>query len=103
VYRDLRFAIADLRLEEGANVRQLPFNRKSQMENRKSRTIAVGVLSYPTPAHRTRERVLGLSGPRYGQKLRFINEHVRTISRVIVHPQFRGLGIASQLIRRICE
>jgi len=68
-----------------------------------SRVIAVGVLSYPTPSHRVRERVLRLSGPRYGEKLRFINQHVRTISRVIVHPQFRGLGIASLLVRRICE
>ena len=55
--------------------------------------IAVGVLSYPTPSHRGRERVLGLGGPRYGEKLRFVNAHVRTISRVIVHPQFRALGI----------
>jgi ABC-type ATPase with predicted acetyltransferase domain len=50
-----------------------------------------------------REAVLGLSGPRYGEKLRFVNAHVRTISRVIVHPQFRALGIASRLVRRICE
>jgi GNAT superfamily N-acetyltransferase len=68
-----------------------------------ARVIAVGVLSYPTPSHRTRDRVLGLSGPRYGQKLAFVNRHVRTISRVIVHPQFRSLGIASALVRRICE
>ena len=44
---------------------------------------------------------MGLSGPRYGEKLRWINAHVRTISRVIVHPQFRSLGIASQLVRRV--
>src|SRR5207237_8984428 len=58
---------------------------------------------YPTPAHRVRDRVLGLSGPRYGERLRFINAHVRTISRVIVHPQFGSLGIASLLVRRICN
>jgi N-acetylglutamate synthase-like GNAT family acetyltransferase len=32
-----------------------------------------------------------------------VNRHVRTISRVIVHPQFRALGIASQLVRRILQ
>jgi GNAT superfamily N-acetyltransferase len=83
--------------------RQSIRRQQSTVNNQPSQIIAVGVLSYPTPAHRVRERVLRLSGPRYGEKLRFINEHVRTISRVIVHPQFRGLGIASQLVRRICE
>src|SRR5438876_117069 len=60
------------------------------------RLVAVGVLAWPTPACLARERALGISGPRYGEKLRFINEHVRTIARVIVHPQFRGLGVASK-------
>src|SRR5687767_5697602 len=55
------------------------------------RLIAVGVLAYPTPASHARERTLGLSGPRYGPKLEFVNRHVRTIARVIVHPQFRSL------------
>ena len=67
-----------------------------------ARTVAVGVLVYPTPASRARERALGLGGPRYGPKLAFVNAHVRTIARVIVHPQFRGLGVAAQLVRRIC-
>jgi GNAT superfamily N-acetyltransferase len=117
VWRDFGLRIVDFGLKQAGNGNgngngngdsdgdgdRSSSNPKSAIQNPKLRTIAVGVLSYPTPAHRVRERVLGLSGPRYGQKLRFINEHVRTISRVIVHPQFRGLGIASQLIRRICE
>jgi ABC-type ATPase with predicted acetyltransferase domain len=65
--------------------------------------IAVAVLSYPTPALRTRERALSLTGPRYGERLRWINANLRTISRVIVHPQFRSLGLASQLVRRVLE
>ena len=86
------------------NQRATFHTQQSTFHNQQSaRVIAVGVLSYPTPAHRVRDRVLGLGGPRYGHKLRFINLHVRTISRVIVHPQFRGLGIASALVRRICE
>jgi GNAT superfamily N-acetyltransferase len=68
-----------------------------------ARVIAVGVLAYPTPASHARERALGLSGPRYGPKLAFVNRHVRTIARIIVHPQFRGLGVAARLVRRICE
>ncbi|HYO10723.1 MAG TPA: hypothetical protein VER17_17290 [Tepidisphaeraceae bacterium] len=61
--------------------------------------VAVAVLSYPTPQLRARERALALVGPRYGAKLAFVNAHVRTISRVIVHPQFRSLGLASALVR----
>ena len=105
VYRaDLRFSICNLRLKNRRALR-VAFNRKSKIESRKSddRLIAVGVLAYPTPCCLARERELGISGPRYGGKLRFINEHVRTIARVIVHPQFRGMGVASGLVRRICE
>ena len=65
------------------------------------RLVAVGVLSYPTPSLGARERVLKLTGPRYGERLKWINENLRTISRVIVHPQFRSLGIASELVRRV--
>ena len=97
----LRFAIADLRL--GGNRKSEISNRKSQIANWQSQTVAVGVLSYPTPANRQRERALGLGGPRYGPKLAFVNAHVRTISRVIVHPQFRALGLAARLVRRICD
>jgi GNAT superfamily N-acetyltransferase len=70
------------------------------------RLIAVGVLTFPTPAQRARERLLlppRLRGKsRYGRKrLRFINRHVRRIARVIVHPQFRSLGVATRLVRRV--
>ena len=111
VYEDLQLsccagsteAICDLQLKcENASDRA-SFNRKLQIANCKSQLVAVGVLAWPTPASLARERVLGLGGPRYGAKLGFVNAHVRTISRVIVHPQFRGLGLAARLVRRICE
>ena len=80
-------------------------HRKSQIANCKSAAlVAVAVLTYPTPASRARDRALSLPpGPRYGEKLAFVNAHVRTIARVIVHPQFRGLGLAARLVRRVCE
>ena len=50
------------------------------------------------------ERYLGLSATtRFTQHLPFINAHVRTISRVVVHPQFRGAGVATRLIRRMLD
>ena len=69
-----------------------------------SRVIAVGVLSYPFPRCLPRERYLGLPATtRFAQHLPFINAHVRTISRSIVHPQFRGAGVASRLIHRMLD
>jgi len=62
---------------------------------------AVLLVSLPSPTCRmrtyaTRGRYEGLER-RAG--LRLLNEEVRTISRVIVHPQWRGLGLAVRLVR----
>jgi ABC-type ATPase with predicted acetyltransferase domain len=67
-----------------------------------SRAVAVGVLSYPVPSCKARRRALGITGSRIDE-LRFANEHIRTISRVIVHPQFRALGLAVSLVRWMCR
>ena len=65
--------------------------------------VAVGVLSYPVPTCVAREHHFHLRGQSYGRRLRFANQHLRTISRVVVHPQFRSLGLASQLVHCICN
>ena len=65
------------------------------------RLVAVAVLSHPMRFASGRRRALGLRGT-LGVELRFINRHVRTISRVIVHPQFRALGLSSRLVRWVC-
>jgi hypothetical protein len=76
---------------------------KLQIEKPKSgRVVAVGVLSFPVLSLRQRERALGLEGMEPRQRREWVNRHIRTISRVIVHPQFRALGLASALVRRIC-
>ncbi|MDB5323240.1 MAG: glutamine transporter ATP-binding protein [Phycisphaerales bacterium] len=67
-----------------------------------ARLVAVAVLSYPTVNSSARDRALGMGDWPARRKLAFVNQHVRTISRVIVHPQFRSLGLASQLVRRAC-
>ena len=73
-------------------------------EQSKSDQLAgVGVLSYPVPCCRERNIVFRLGGRRYGEKLAFANRNLRTISRVIVHPMFRAAGVASLLVRHLCE
>jgi GNAT superfamily N-acetyltransferase len=69
--------------------------------SKRSELAAVGVLSWPVPCVRERNLAFGLLGLRYGQKIRFANAHLRTISRVIVHPVFRSTGLATRLVRRM--
>jgi hypothetical protein len=79
-----------------------PDDPKSQARDI-SRPVAVGVLSYPVPSCRPRERVLGIESLSRKQKLVIVNQQVRTISRVVVHPQFRSLGLSSILVRCLCD
>jgi ribosomal protein S18 acetylase RimI-like enzyme len=65
------------------------------------RVVAVAVLSYPTIRSSPRERTLGLRDAAPRDRAAYVNAHVRTISRVVVHPQFRGLGLASELVRKL--
>jgi GNAT superfamily N-acetyltransferase len=66
------------------------------------RVVAIAVLSWPSLGSIAREKVLNVRqfGDRK-QRAKWLNAHVRTISRVVVHPQFRGVGLASELVRRI--
>ena len=70
-------------------------------DSRTWRVVAVGVLSYPTIRSTPRERTLGLRDATPRERAAYFNVHVRTISRVVVHPQFRGLGLASELVRKL--
>ena len=62
---------------------------------------AVIVYSFPTPANELRNIALGdyFSGLDRATKLSLINRDIRTISRVIVEPRFRGLGLAVKIVR----
>jgi GNAT superfamily N-acetyltransferase len=67
-----------------------------------SRLVAAAVLSYPVPSCLPRRAALRIRGKRRAE-LRFANRHLRTISRVVVHPQFRALGLSGALIRRLFQ
>jgi GNAT superfamily N-acetyltransferase len=71
----------------------------------RGRVVAAAVLSYPFPRCFARERYLGLriAAARFAEHITFLNTNVRTISRVVVHPQFRATGLATSLIRRILD
>jgi GNAT superfamily N-acetyltransferase len=74
-------------------------SEKCKVKNEElGRVVAVGVLSYPTLRCFARERCMERA-----REIGWLNENVRTISRVIVHPQFRGVGVAARLVRVMCE
>ncbi len=65
--------------------------------------IAIAVLSYPCLNCKARDRALNLTQLSPKRRQTFINRHIRTISRLIVHPTYRGLGLASTLIHCILD
>ena len=72
-------------------------------EDAGGRVVAVAVLSFPTIALHARDEALGLRGMEERARIAFVNRNVRTISRVIVHPQFRSVGLAVALVRCLIQ
>ena len=68
---------------------------------RPPRTVGVLVVSHPVPNVAVRNvatggRYTGLRGRR--MVLDLLNQELRTISRVVVHPQFRGMSLSCELV-----
>ena len=63
--------------------------------------IAIAVLSYPCLNCHARDRALKLTKMNPKRRHHFVNKNIRTISRLIIHPTYRGLGLASILINCI--
>lgn len=68
-----------------------------------ARTVGVAVLSWPVPSCGARDRRFGLLGQSRRDKIVWANANIRTVSRVIVHPQFRSLGLSTVLVDWLCE
>jgi len=68
-----------------------------------SRTITAGVIVYSTASAVLELRNIATGnffvGLDKGTQLSLMNRDIRRISRVIVEPRFRGLGLAKQLVR----
>ena len=66
-----------------------------------SETIGVIVYSMPTAGAQMRNIATGgiFAGLDRTTQLKLINKNIRTISRVIIEPRFRSLGLAVRLVR----
>lgn len=70
-----------------------------------ARIEVVGVIVYAMPAAGCRMRsaatpiLSGFTGLDKSSRLKIIGKNIRTISRVIIEPRFRSLGLAARLVR----
>jgi GNAT superfamily N-acetyltransferase len=65
--------------------------------------IGVCVFAAPAASLRLRSRFFGLRRPRSRHHLAALNEHLWLLARVVLHPTYRGAGIAAAFVRRACE
>lgn len=65
----------------------------------------IGICVFGTPAASLalRSRFFGLRGARSRMALAALNEQLWLLQRVVIHPTYRGAGIAARFVRRACE
>src|SRR5262249_22414035 len=70
----------------------------------KHRTEPIGICVFTAPAASlgVRTRYFGLHSARSRLALSALNEQLWLLSRVVIHPTFRGAGIAADFVRRAC-
>jgi len=65
--------------------------------------IGVCVFGAPAAALALRTRYFGLTNPRSRVALAALNGQLWLLQRVVIHPTYRGAGIAAAFVRRACE
>ncbi len=65
----------------------------------------IGVCVFGTPAASLalRSKFFGLANPRTRLAMSALNEQLWLLQRVVVHPTYRGAGVAAAFVRRACE
>lgn len=65
----------------------------------------IGICVFATPAASLalRSRYFGLADPRTAVALSALNARLWLLQRVVLHPTYRGAGVASAFVRRACQ
>lgn len=65
----------------------------------------VGICVFTTPAASLtlRSRYFGLTRPRRSTALAALNAQLWLLARVVLHPAYRGAGLAAPFVRRACQ
>jgi ABC-type ATPase with predicted acetyltransferase domain len=67
------------------------------------RPIGIVVFSSPAASLSLRSQFFGLRNPRSAAALHALNSQLWLLQRVVLHPTYRGAGIAAAFVRRACE
>jgi len=65
--------------------------------------IGICVFASPAASLTLRSRYFGLADPRSRLGLQALNRQLWLLQRVVLHPTYRGAGIAADFVRRACE
>jgi len=112
--RPISFA-DDLRIEEGLRAdwprfakwhyrsHHLAFVKRIVVLKHGEEPIGICVFSCPAASLSLRSRYFGLHNPRSSVALAALNQQMWLLSRVVLHPTYRGAGIAAKFVRQACE
>jgi GNAT superfamily N-acetyltransferase len=65
--------------------------------------IGICVFGAPAASLSLRTKFFGLANPRSGIALAGLNQQLWLLQRVVLHPTYRGAGIAAAFVRRACR
>lgn len=82
---------------------KLAFVRRVVVLRHGAEPVGICVFAAPAASLSLRTRYFGLSDPRSPVSLAALNEQLWLLQRVVLHPTYRGAGIASWFVRRACE
>src|ERR1700733_228903 len=85
------------------DIRCIHYHPDKRSPKQPPRLVAVGGLSYSAPSCKARDKFFRRKNVSLKQNLKFVNKNLRTISRVIVHPQFRALGLSTAVVSCLCD
>jgi ABC-type ATPase with predicted acetyltransferase domain len=83
--------------------KRLAFVRRVVLLWHNEEPVGVCVFAAPAASLSLRSKFFGLADPRTPVALSALNEQLWLLQRVVLHPTYRGAGIASRFVRRACE
>jgi ABC-type ATPase with predicted acetyltransferase domain len=112
--RSISFA-NELRIEEGSRAdwpyfakwhyrsHHLAFVKRIVLLKHGDEPIGICAFTSPAASLSLRSRYFGLRDPRSRVALTALNEQLWLLARVVLHPTYRGAGIAAGFVRQACE
>lgn len=65
--------------------------------------VGICVFAAPAASLTLRSKFFGLKDPRNRVAMAALNEQLWLLQRVVIHPTYRGAGLAASFVRKACE